>query len=378
MDRYVALLRGINVGGKNKLSMSDLARAFVAAGCSDVTTYIQSGNVVFSATKAVAERVAAVVQKRIEKDFGLRLPVVLRKAGELERLKRSNPFLRAGADPNALHVMFLAEVPAARAVSSLDAKRSRTDEFAVIGRDIFLLCPHGMGKSKLTNAYFDTKLQTTSTCRNWRTVLKLCELALLVAWIFVAFPLRAQNGASSAAPESVPSVEGHRPRPMAVGAQLDLFPTVVSAINGKLGYAPQVWLGIDHARLRLVGAHLEPPDALAFAKEGFKNPTTTAFAVLIDYTFGEHFDRWWLGTGFEQWTRSIQHDGVSGTARWQSTIFTFGGGYIWRAAGNFYLDIWAALHLTMDPETVTLGTYDYEPSPLLASGGLKLGYFFDL
>src|SRR5438477_5429214 len=72
-------------------------------------------------------------------------------------------------------------------------------------------------------------------------------------------------------------------RPMALGVQLDLFPTVVSAVNGKEGYAPQLWLGIAPIRLRLVGAHLEPPDAFAFADEGFVHPTTTVFATIIDY-----------------------------------------------------------------------------------------------
>jgi hypothetical protein len=101
-------------------------------------------------------------------------------------------------------------------------------------------------------------------------------------------------------------------RPMAVGVQLDLFPTVVSAVNGRLGHAPQVWLGIDHVRLRLIGAHLEPPAALAFADEGFKNPTTTVFAVVFDYTFGERFDGPWISTGFESWVRTLEHEGVAG------------------------------------------------------------------
>jgi hypothetical protein len=81
-----------------------------------------------------------------------------------------------------------------------------------------------------------------------------------------------------------------RERPMAVGFNIDLLPTALSAANGKLGYAPQVWLGIGQARLRIVGAHLEPPDAFAFAPQGFHDPTTTAFATIIDYTFGPRFD----------------------------------------------------------------------------------------
>ncbi len=88
-------------------------------------------------------------------------------------------------------------------------------------------------------------------------------------------------------------------RPMALGFNVDLLPTVLSAANGRLGYAPQVWLGLGHARVRFVGAHLEPPDAFAFAPSGFRNPTTTAFASILDYTFGPRFDGPWVGSGFE-------------------------------------------------------------------------------
>ncbi len=175
--RYVALLRGINVGGKNKLPMKDLAGVFEEAGCGGVTTYIQSGNIVFDAPSSLVERLPADLARRIERGFGLRVPVVLRAAHELLRVTRDNPFLGRGADEDALHVMFLADVPSASAVSSLDANRSPPDELAVVGREIYLRCPHGLGRSKLTNAYFDAKLGTTSTCRNWRTVLKLLELA---------------------------------------------------------------------------------------------------------------------------------------------------------------------------------------------------------
>jgi len=166
---------------------------------------------------------------------------------------------------------------------------------------------------------------------------------------------------------------------MAIGVQLDLFPTVISAINGSLGYAPQVWLGIGHARLRLIGAHLEPPDALAFADDGFENPTTTSFAVTIDYTFGAHFDGFWLGGGFELWQRTIEHRDVPGTTTgWTSTVATFGGGYIWRFAGNFFLDPWAALHATLNPESVFVGSYEYDPAPIVASASVKVGWFADL
>jgi uncharacterized protein (DUF1697 family) len=175
-DLYVALLRGINVGGKNRLSMKDLVAMFAEAGCSDAVTYIQSGNVVFRTTEARASRIAAVIATAVSDRFGFRAPVVMRTAGELRAIARGNPFLRAGANTDALHVMFLADRPAPGKVAALDPKRSPPDEFEVRGREIYLRCPNGVARTRLTNDYFDTKLSTTSTMRNWRTVLKLVEM----------------------------------------------------------------------------------------------------------------------------------------------------------------------------------------------------------
>ena len=162
---------------------------------------------------------------------------------------------------------------------------------------------------------------------------------------------------------------------MAVGFNLDLLPTALSGVNGRLGYAPQVWLGIGHARLRFVGAHLEPPDALAFAPKGFRHPTTTAFASIIDYTFGSELDGAWVGSGVETWQCSIEHDGVPGSVHWNSTVFTVGAGYIWRFAGDFFLDPWAGAHVVLNPQTVSVGTFDYKLFPLQAEVSLKVGWF---
>jgi uncharacterized protein (DUF1697 family) len=175
---HIALLRGINVGGKNKLPMKDLAALFRDAGCDRVQTYIQSGNVVFQATPALASRIPALIAKAISESFGYRVPVVTRTADKLREIARGNPFLRSGADPKTLHVMFLMDVPAAAGVAELDPARSTPDEFLVRGREIYLHCPGGMARTKLTNQYFDSRLNTTSTARNWRTVLKLLDLVL--------------------------------------------------------------------------------------------------------------------------------------------------------------------------------------------------------
>src|SRR5437763_10413034 len=111
-NRYVALLRGINVGGANMLPMKDLTGMFVSAGCDNVQTYIQSGNVIFDAAPDVAGRLAGVIEKQIAKRYGLRIPVVLRTAEELGCIARTNPYLEQGSAEDILHIVFLADLPA--------------------------------------------------------------------------------------------------------------------------------------------------------------------------------------------------------------------------------------------------------------------------
>jgi uncharacterized protein (DUF1697 family) len=176
LSRHVALLRGINVGGKNMLPMKELVAMFVKAGCGDVVTYIQSGNVVFRAEDKVIAGLGAGIAKQMEKRFRLRVPVVLRTTTEINAVIRGNPFLKAGVSEETLHVCFLADQPGKDLVAGLDAGRSVPDAFAVVGREIYMQLVNGMARTKLTNAYFDSKLKTVSTMRNWRTVLKLAEM----------------------------------------------------------------------------------------------------------------------------------------------------------------------------------------------------------
>jgi len=175
--RHVALLRGINVGGKNKLPMATLAEMFRREGASDVSTFIQSGNVVFTAPARLAATVGARIEQRIAKELELRVPVVLRSSAELAAVVARNPFLAARADEDELHVMFLAATPTAAQARALDPTRSPGDELALVGRDLYLRLPNGMARTKLTNAWVDKVLATVGTARNWRTVRTLAELA---------------------------------------------------------------------------------------------------------------------------------------------------------------------------------------------------------
>ena len=174
---YVALLRGINVGGRNRLPMDELARLFEGAACACVRTYIQSGNVVFAASPSVSlaarETVAAAVSARIGTD----IPIVLRSVDELAQAVEANPFPGESQGTRILHVGFLADRPSSDAVSDLDPDRSPPDEFVVRGREIYMRLPNGMARTRLTTGYVERMLGTRVTFRNWRTVLNLLNMA---------------------------------------------------------------------------------------------------------------------------------------------------------------------------------------------------------
>jgi uncharacterized protein (DUF1697 family) len=172
---WVALLRGVNVGGRHRLPMEALAGFFAAAGCGDVRTVIQSGNVLFRASVTVARAAPDKVAARIHKEFGHRPAMVVRSAAELAKVAAENPFIAQGCDQELLHVVFLAERPAAAAVAALDPAHSLGDRFAVRGREVYLFLPRGVSGTKLTVDYLDRTLGTMGTWRNWRSVRRLTE-----------------------------------------------------------------------------------------------------------------------------------------------------------------------------------------------------------
>jgi len=171
---HLALLRGINVGGKAKLPMKELTAIFADAGATNVHTFIQSGNVIFES--ATPEKIAAAVTLEIARIYSYPGRIVLRSAAELAAAFKSNPFAKGGAPTQPLHVYFLADNPDPTAVKSLDPDRSPGDSFVIRNREVYLHLPNGMARTKLTNVYFDSKLKTVSTARNWNTVAKLVEL----------------------------------------------------------------------------------------------------------------------------------------------------------------------------------------------------------
>jgi len=174
MTAYIALLRGINVGGHKAVPMARLTEIVAAAGGADVRTYIQSGNVVF-AHGAGEPALQADLEQQIADEFGFAVPVVLRTAAEMAGVVDGNPY--PGVEPTKLLVAFLAEPPPVELVDGIDRAPFGAEEFTVEGRQVYLHLPGGAGRSKLVPALGRTLLKAPATTRNWRTVETLLAMA---------------------------------------------------------------------------------------------------------------------------------------------------------------------------------------------------------
>jgi uncharacterized protein (DUF1697 family) len=157
--------------------MADLEALFAALGHADVATYLQSGNVVFTSTVGSPSALARGIEERIATDLDLDVTVLLRISDELAGVVEANPFVGGGADPAELHVTFLADEPDPSAVGAADGGGFGPDEFRILGREVYLRCPNGYGRSKLSNAFWEKRLGVAATTRNWKTVTTLHELA---------------------------------------------------------------------------------------------------------------------------------------------------------------------------------------------------------
>lgn len=177
MTTYIALLRGVNVGGHRLIKMPELKRVFEAMGFGRVRTYIQSGNVVF-ATNEQPETLRQRIEREIEASFGFPVTVVLRTTAELERVIADCPFAAdALAEGESLYLALLADAPAPEAVEQLLACDGETDECRVAGREIYLLYRRSARDTLLTNAFLERTLGVAATTRNWRTMRTLTDMA---------------------------------------------------------------------------------------------------------------------------------------------------------------------------------------------------------
>jgi len=172
---YIALLRGINVGGNHKLPMTDLRTMVAEVGARSVRTYIQSGNVVFDHDSDTPASLEAELARSITASAGFAVPVTLRTAEELSTIFAGAPF--PTSEPTQLHVSFLDQPPPTGAFATVDRAAFAPEDFALSGRDLYLYLPGGMARTKLPRAL---GLYTTlaATTRNWRTVMSLRDLAI--------------------------------------------------------------------------------------------------------------------------------------------------------------------------------------------------------
>jgi uncharacterized protein (DUF1697 family) len=176
MTTYIALLRGINVGGKHSMPMKELVAILESLGCQNVRTYIQSGNAVFQHKPAEAKNLASRVTTAIEERRGFAPQVLVLDAQQLAKVVKANPFPEAECEPKSLHVWFLAEKPAKAGLTALDALRTNSEKFELRGSAFYLHAPDGIGRSKLA-ANVERHLGVAATARNWRTVCTIEKMA---------------------------------------------------------------------------------------------------------------------------------------------------------------------------------------------------------
>jgi uncharacterized protein (DUF1697 family) len=176
MTTRVALLRGINLGSHKKVPMARLRDLAESLGLSHPRTYVQSGNLVFETDLDEAATVE-MLERALRRELGFEVPVISRSAEELAEIASSHPFAELEIDDRFLHVAFLDRVPDQPLDDQIDATQYLPDRFHSEGREIYLAYPTGSGRSKLSHALLEKKLDVSATSRNWRTVSKLAELA---------------------------------------------------------------------------------------------------------------------------------------------------------------------------------------------------------
>ena len=177
MTACVSLFRGINVGGNHQVSMADLKAVHESLGFQDVSTYIQSGNVFFHTTDADALQIQRQIEVGFEQKFGFHVEVIVRTAAEFNEILEKNPFQgQQSKESKWVVVMFLTARPDDTAQDYLRKSYGGPEEIYIIGKEMYIYYPNGMGRSQLSGSYIERKLKTMGTARNWNTVLRLQEL----------------------------------------------------------------------------------------------------------------------------------------------------------------------------------------------------------
>ncbi|MCE5170827.1 DUF1697 domain-containing protein [Paenibacillus profundus] len=176
MNKYVALLRGINVSGQKIIKMDALKSIFEALAFQNVKTYIQSGNVIFEASVTEPELLAESIEKQLRVELGYEITVVVKTLSELEEVIQHNPFTENEASEGKLYVSFLSKEPVAEDLAALLSVQNGVDEIRALEREVYILCRQGYGKSQFSNNFIEKKLRVPATTRNWQTVNKLANM----------------------------------------------------------------------------------------------------------------------------------------------------------------------------------------------------------
>lgn len=174
--RYVALLRGVNVGGNTMIKMAELKKSFESRGYQNVVTYVNSGNIAFDAKRASEASIVTKIEKVIEEDFEKTVPVMVREQGEIPAIIDANPFAGKFESHKEMHVLFLRDEMTTKDLTQLKADAYPGEGYEASGRELYCLLPKGVIESLLGKSYIEKKLKLAVTGRNWRTVQKLAEL----------------------------------------------------------------------------------------------------------------------------------------------------------------------------------------------------------
>lgn len=174
MRTYISMLRGVNVGS-NQIKMEELRVLYESLGFKDVRSYVQSGNVIFAHSDSNIPKITGRIEKRIRERFGFEAPVFIRTVKEIRAIVDKNPL--ASRDETKLHVTFLSAVPSRFPLEEIAKAKDGEEDLSFSGREVYLFCPNGYGRTRLSNAFLERKLKVSATTRNWRTVNALLSMA---------------------------------------------------------------------------------------------------------------------------------------------------------------------------------------------------------
>lgn len=178
MTTYISILRGINVSGQKLIKMDALRKSYEHLGFHNVTTYVQSGNVIFTSKNTKPDELAKKIRQHIKKEFGFDVSVIVLSIDKLKQIIDSNPFVKdSSKDKSFLHVTFLSSKPDKIDFKTIEEKKLNGEEISISDKAVYLYCPNGYGKSKLNNSFLETKLKVSATTRNWKTSNELLRIA---------------------------------------------------------------------------------------------------------------------------------------------------------------------------------------------------------